>query len=97
MFFGAVGEKAEVTDAHEALREDMEQETANKLLGIQSHRFFSILVSSISVAQSHFAVFDFKDTVVGQSHTMGVATEVIKHGLWGTERLFCIDDPAFLA
>jgi len=97
MLLGSVGQKTEMTDAHEALREDMEQKTANKLLGIQSHRFFSIPVSSISVAQGHFAVFDFKDTVVGQGHTMGVAAEVIKHGLWGTERLFCIDDPAFLA
>ena len=39
MFFGSVGEKAEVTDAHEAIGQDMEQKAADKLLGIERHRF----------------------------------------------------------
>jgi hypothetical protein len=96
VFLDAVGQKAEVTDAREAIGEDMEQKAANKLLGIQRHRFFSISVWSIPVAQGHFAVVNFKDTVVGQSHTMGVAAEVIEHSLWRAERLFGVDDPAFL-
>ncbi len=97
MFLDAVGQEAEVTDAHEAIGEDVEQKAANKLLGIQGHRFFSIPVWSISVAQGHFAVVNFKDAVIGQRHAMSVAAEVIKHGLWGAERLFRVDDPVLVA
>jgi hypothetical protein len=39
VFFGAVGQQAEVTDAHEAIGQDMEQKAADKLLGIERHRF----------------------------------------------------------
>ena len=59
LFFGAVSQKPEVTDAHEAIGPDMEQEAAGKLLGIQSHRLFLIGVFSISVAHGHFSVLDF--------------------------------------
>ncbi len=35
MFLGAVGEKAEVANTHEAIGQDMEQEAADKLLGVE--------------------------------------------------------------
>jgi len=35
MFLGAVGEKAEVADTHEALRDHVKQEAADGLLGIE--------------------------------------------------------------
>jgi hypothetical protein len=35
VFFGAVGEKAEMTDTHEALRDHMKQEAADEFLGIE--------------------------------------------------------------
>jgi hypothetical protein len=40
LLLGSVGEEAEVTDAHETVGQDMKQKAADKLLGIQSHRFF---------------------------------------------------------
>jgi hypothetical protein len=33
MLFGSISEKAEVADAHEALGQDVEEETADELLG----------------------------------------------------------------
>ena len=38
-----------------------------------------------------------EDAVIGERDAVGVAAEVIKHGLWRAERLFGIDDPALLA
>jgi hypothetical protein len=35
VFLGAVGEKAEVANTHEAIGQDMEQEAADKLLGVE--------------------------------------------------------------
>ena len=59
--------------------------------------FFLIPIFSISITQGDLSVLDRKDAVIGQRHAVGVAAEVIEHGLWRTERLFGVDDPAFLA
>ena len=91
-----LAKKAEVTDAHEAIRQDVKQEAADKFLGLKSHRLFLIPVSAISIAQGDLAVLDVEDAVIGESDAVGVAAEVIEHGLWRTERLFGVDHPALL-
>ena len=37
VFFRAVGEKAEMTDTHEAVREHVEEKAADELFGIEGH------------------------------------------------------------
>ena len=45
MLFGSIGEKAEVTDTHDAIRQDVEQEAAAEFFGIEGHRFQPVFVS----------------------------------------------------
>jgi len=45
VFLGAVGEKAEVANTHEAIGQNMEEESADELLGIERHRFQPVFVS----------------------------------------------------
>ena len=45
MFFGAVGQKAEVTDTHDAIGQDVEQEAADEFFGIEGHRFSLFFLS----------------------------------------------------
>jgi len=45
VFFGSVGEKAEVTDTHDAIGQDVEQEAADEFFGIEGHRFQLVFVS----------------------------------------------------
>ena len=97
MFLGAVGQEAEMADTHEAIGKDMEEKAAGEFFGIEGHRFQPVFVSSVPVAKSDLAVFEGEDTAIGQSHAVGVAAEVVKHGLGRPERLFRIDDPALLA
>ena len=97
VFFGSVGQKAEVTDTHEAIGQYVEEKTADEFVGIKGHSLFSIPIFSIPIAQGDLAVLDGEDAVVGQSHAVGVAAEVIEHGLWRAERLFGIDHPVLLA
>lgn len=75
----------------------MKQEAADEFLGLKGEGLFSISIFAISIAQEDFSVFDFKDAVIGQSHAVGVATEVIQDSLWGAERLFGIDHPILFA
>ena len=97
MFLGAVGQEAEMADTHEAIGQNMEKKAADKFFGIEGHRFQAVFVSSVPVTKSDLAVFEGEDTVIGQSYAVGVAAEVVKHGLGRPERLFRIDDPALLA
>ena len=45
MFFGAVGEKAEMTDTLDAVGEHVEEKAADELFGIEGHRFQPVVVS----------------------------------------------------
>jgi hypothetical protein len=53
-----------VTDAHEAFGQDVEEEAADKFLGIKDDGLFSISIFSILVAQGDQALLDVEDTVV---------------------------------
>ena len=59
--------------------------------------FFLIPIFSISITQGDLAVLDVEDAVIGERHAVGVAAEVIEHGLRRTERLFRVDHPVLLA
>ena len=93
MFFRTVGQKAEVADAHEPIRQDMEQKAADKLLGIEGHGLFAIAIFSISIAQGDFSLIAGEDAIIRQRHAVGVAAEIIEHGLGRTEGFFRIDNP----
>jgi hypothetical protein len=41
----AVGQKAEVPNADEVLRQDVKQITAQELVGVEIHRFFAITIA----------------------------------------------------
>ncbi len=97
LFLRAVGQKPEVTDAHEAIGKHVKHEAADKFLGFKGDCFFSIPIFSISIAQRDLAVFDFEDSVIGESDAVSVAAEVIENFLWRTEGLFRVDVPIFLA
>ena len=51
-----VGEKAEVTDAHETLGEQVQEETAQELAHAQSHKLLLVAVSRITPAKRNLAV-----------------------------------------
>ena len=86
-----------MTDAHETFRQDMEEETTDEFMGIKGDGLLFISIFAISITQGDLTVLDVEDAVIGQRHAVGVAAEVIKHGLWRTERLFGVDHPALLA
>lgn len=97
MLFGSVGQKAKMTDAHKAFWQNMEQEATDELLGVEGLGFEPILVFSIPISEGDLTVFGAEDAVVGDSYSMGVATQVIEDLLWGSEGFFCIDDPLCVA
>ena len=67
LFPRAVSQEAEVTDAHEAFWQDVEQEAADKFVGIKEDGLFSISIFSIPVAQGDLAVVDSENAVIGRA------------------------------
>ena len=86
-----------MTDAHKALRQDMEEKTPDEFLGIKRQGLLSISIFAISITQGDFSVFDLQNTIIGERHAVGVAAEIVENGLRRTEKLLGIDHPILLA
>jgi hypothetical protein len=71
----------------------MEEKTPDEFMGIKGQGLLSISIFAISITQGDLAVLDVEDAVIGRSHAVDVAAEVIKHGPWGSERLFGVNHP----
>jgi hypothetical protein len=82
----AVGEKAEVPDAVEAGRQDVEQEAAHELAGVEGHDLLAALVAVVLPAEADRAVGHADEPAVGDGDAMGVAPEVGQHLLGPAER-----------
>ena len=60
-----VGEEAVGADPHEAVRQDVEQEAAEKLVGVQAHRALPVAVGSVAPREDDLLAFEAQETVVG--------------------------------
>ena len=80
---------------HESFGNDVEQETADELVGSEGHGFFLILVLAITIGEGDFAVINGQDAIVGEGDAVGVSAEVVEDVLGGAEGLFGVYDPGF--
>jgi selenophosphate synthase len=60
-----VGEEAKVADAHEAAREQVQEEATQKLLDRQGYEPLLVAVSGISPAEGDVAIREGDKSVVG--------------------------------
>jgi hypothetical protein len=90
----AAGKETEVANADEAARQDMKQETAEKLIGTKRHEAFSVAVSGVSEAERDLFAVEGDQPVIGDGNTMGISTEVSEHLIGPAERRLAVDDPA---
>ena len=88
-----VSEEAEIPDAHEAVREQVQEETAQELIDRYGHQPFLVAVSGVSPAEGDVSLGESNQPVVRDGDTMSVGAEIAQHVLWTTEGRFGIDDP----
>src|ERR1019366_10259536 len=74
-----VGEKSEVADAHEAAWQQMEQESAQELLDIQSHEPPLVAMGGVSPLEGDVALGESDQPAVGDGDAMGVGAEITQH------------------
>ena len=80
-------------DLHKPIRQDVEQKAPNELKGIQSEALDLIMVSRVSVADGDPIVVKVHDALIRYGHPVGIASQIINHGLCILERGLAIDDP----
>lgn len=87
------GEYAEVTDASESARQDMQQEAPEKLIATECHLPLLVGVCVVLPPKRDLIAFEGQQPVVGDGDTMGVAREVMQHVFWSAKRTLRIDHP----
>lgn len=91
----SVGEKAVVTDADEALGEDMEKKAADELQRLEDHGGLLVSLSVVFPAKGDTAVVEREQPLVGDGDPVGVAGEVLEHLLGAAEGRLGVDHPVF--
>jgi hypothetical protein len=93
----AVAEEAVVTDPLEASRQDVEDESAEEIDGVEAEDFSFAAVSVVAPSQSDDAVVEPEQAIVGEGDAVGVAGEVIEDVARAAEGLLGVDDPVVFA
>jgi hypothetical protein len=78
-------------DAHKAFGQDVQQETANKLLGVEAHWCGDC--HEHSPGGRHAAILEAYQAVIRDRHAVGVAGDVVEHLLGAGERALGIHQP----
>ena len=88
-----VSEEAEVADAHQTARQQMQEEAAKELFDRQGHEPLLVAVSRVSPTESDVALGETHQPAVGDGDTMSVSAEIAQHVFWATEGPFGVDNP----
>ena len=89
----SIGHEAEVTNAMEAVRQGVQQEATNELVGGQLHDLCRVVVSVILPGEPDMIVVDLDDAAIGDGDAVRVAPEIGEHLGRTAEWFFGVDDP----
>ncbi len=71
----------------------MKQEAADELDRIESHDAAAVVMSGVSPAKAHLAVFEAEQPSVGDGDPMSVAGQVLQDMFGSSERRLGVDHP----
>ena len=84
-----------MSDAHETLWEQMQQEAAQELIDRKSHQPLLVAVSGVAPVESDLAIGKGNQAMVRDGYAMSVAAQILEHIVWTPEGSFGIDHPVF--
>ena len=91
----SIGEPAEITNAREALWQEVLQEAAQKFLASQGHGALFVVMRVVLPSEGNLGIADCENAVVGDGHAMRIASQIVQHMFWTAKRWFGVDDPFF--
>ena len=87
--------QAEMTDAHKTVRQNMREETADKLHCREGHQFLFAIVAVIEILEGDRIFANGNNTMIGNGNAEDVTTEILDQFLLVVERRLDIDFPIF--
>jgi len=91
-----VGEESEVADANQSLGQNVDQESAQKLLCRNGHDLLLAAVRVVFPAKRDSIILEGDESMVRDRDTMGIACQVMQNMLGAAEGWLCLDDPVLL-
>ena len=89
----AIGEQAEVANAHEAARHDVEQKASQEFVGLERQDLHAVVVGVVLPAEPDAAVVVIDEPIIRERDAVGVPPEVVEHLLGAGEGPLRIHDP----
>jgi len=81
----AVGEEAEVADADQSFGQNVQQKAAQELMSGNGHDLVLSVVGIVSPAEGDAIVLEGHEPMVGDSHAVGVAGQIVENMLGAAE------------
>ena len=84
-----------MANAVEALRQDVDQKSADELASGERHDLLAVATIGAIVLPSEgdIGMVEADQPAVGDGSAVGIARQIGQHGLWPAERALGIDDP----
>ena len=92
-----VGEESEVSDANQALGQNVDEEAAQELMGGNGHDLLLAAVGIVSPAEGDAIVLEGHEAMVGDGDAVSVAGQVVENMFGAAERRLGINHPVLLA
>ena len=91
-----VGEESEVADANQSPGQNVDQESAQKLLRGNGHDLLLAAVRIVFPAKRDSIVLEGDESMVRDRDAMGIARQIVQNMLRTAERRLGVDDPVLL-
>ena len=88
-----MGQEAEVPDAHEALRKQVQQESTQELIERYRQQLLFIVVSRVAPAKGDLFIGERDEPMVRDRYAMSVTAQIMEHMLGPPEGTFRVDHP----
>ena len=89
----AIGQEAELADADQAGGQHVEQKAAHELDRIQGHDLAPAVVRIIFPLKTDAAILEGAESMVGDGHAVGVASQILEHELGSAEGRLDVNHP----
>ena len=89
----AIGQQAEVANAHEAVRHHVQQKASQEFVDVERHDLPAVMVGVVRPVEADAAVVVIDEPIIRQRDAVGVAPEVVEHLLRTGEGALGIHDP----
>ena len=84
-----------MSDAHEAARQHMQQETPEKFGAVKPHSLDTIPLATIAVGEADPPVTHVEESIVRDGDTMRITAEIIQDACRPCKGCLGVDDPLF--